>query len=92
MRNLQFLYFTALNIPESHERPEGMEEEAVMFAGMSATRVMQALAILENQPRGVQRLLHLANDYVVPNVSYKIVRTIQSYTDFINRVVWQKQR
>ena len=84
------LNFPALNLREVHERPEGFEEAAVMFVGMDVDRVMQGLEILSTQPRGNQRLLQLVNDYSSDNVSDKIIRIIQSYTDFVNRKVWRK--
>ncbi len=84
------LNFPALNIREAHERPEAMEEASVMMTGMNAERVLQALEILASQPRGPERLLRMVNDYSMPNVSDKIVRLILSYTDFINRVVWNR--
>jgi UDP-N-acetylglucosamine 2-epimerase len=84
------LNFPALNLREVHERPEGFEEAAVIFVGMSIDRVMQGLGVLENQPRGTERTLRLVTDYAPNNVSDKVLRIIQSYTDFVNRRVWRK--
>jgi UDP-N-acetylglucosamine 2-epimerase (non-hydrolysing) len=86
------LNFRALNLREAHERPEGMEEAAVMMVGMNVERVMQGLAILESQPTGDQRLLRQVADYSMPNVSQKVVRIIHSYVDYVNEVVWKKSR
>ena len=84
------LNFPAINIRDAHERPEGFEEGAVMFTGMSVDRIVNAIDVLERQGRGDQRTINVVKDYLAPNVSEKVVRIILSYTDFVNKMTWRK--
>lgn len=84
------LNFPALNIRETHERPEAMEESSVMMVGQNKERILQGLEILAHQKRGDYRTLNKVKDYSYDNVSEKVIRLILSYTDYIKRVVWQE--
>lgn len=81
------LKFKALNLREAHERPEAMEEASVMMVGLKKERILQGIEVLETQER---ETLRYVNDYSMPNVSDKVLRIILSYTDYINRIVWNK--
>jgi len=84
------LNFPALNLRDAHERPEGMEEAAVIMTGLKKERIIQGIELVKNQPRGKNRYFRQVSDYTIPNVSEKIVRIILSYIDYVNRVVWSK--
>ena len=84
------LDFPAINLREAHERPEAMEEASVTMVGLSLDRVMQVLSLLTSHTQQKKRLFRPVSDYSIPNVSEKVVRIILSYTDYINRKVWNK--
>lgn len=84
------LNFPAVNIRETHERLEAMDEGAVIMTGLNKDRVLQAIEVAVKQQRGKERDFKIPPDYVAPNVSKKVVRMILSYTDYVKRVVWSE--
>ena len=84
------LNFPALNLREMHERPEGTEECPLIMVGLNKDRVMSSIEILKDQDRNEKMNINIVKEYDINNVSLKIVRIIESYTDYVNKVVWKK--
>ena len=84
------LNFPAINIREAHERPEAMEEASVIMSGLQPNTVLQALKVIDNQPREEDRILNIVKDYSDDNVSEKVIRIILSYVNYVNSNVWKK--
>ena len=85
------LKFRALNIRETHERHEAMEESAVIMTGLNADRILQSIKSLTDLENDNQIGLIQVADYKIPNISLKIERIILSYINYVNRVIWQKE-
>lgn len=86
------LNFPALNIREAHERPEGMEEGAVMMTGLDVSRVRQALEIIGMKAGCKDWTLKIVRDYETPCVSEKAARTILSYANYVDQNVWREEQ
>ena len=84
------LNFPALNLRETHERPEGMEEGSVMMVGMNEKLILNCLKIIEDQYKSDKKILNNVRAYNVQNVSDKIVRIISSYIDYVDKFIWKK--
>ena len=84
------LNFPALNIRETQERHEGVEESSVMMVDLDIKKIRTALKILKTQTENKQRIINIVNDYNLINVSEKVLRIIHSHTDYINKKVWKK--
>ncbi len=83
------LNFPALNIRESHERPEAMEESSLIMNGLNSEFIFNSLKTLELQKKKKIKF-NIVNDYSSDNVSDKVLRIVLSYTDYVNRKVWNK--
>jgi UDP-N-acetylglucosamine 2-epimerase (non-hydrolysing) len=84
------LGFPAVTIRKAHERPEGMDEGSVIMCGVKPQGVVTAVEAVLRQREGSASPFHAPQDYAADNVSKKVVRTILSYTDYVNRTVWHK--
>lgn len=84
------LKFPALNIREAHERPEGMEEAAVIMTGLEINRIRQGIDLCNSKGNAPEVALRPVADYSIPNVSWKVMRIILAYTDYVNRNIWRK--
>jgi len=83
------LNFPGVLIRTSTERPEALDAGSVVIGGITTESIEQALdlsvSMFENkEPNGFPR------DYTDENVSIKVVKLIQSYTDIVRRTVWLK--
>lgn len=81
--------FPAICIRTSTERPEALEKGCFVLAGIDTNSLLQAVDIAV--------ALHQAGEFGVPvpdyldeNVSMKVIKIIQSYTDVVNKMVWRK--
>jgi UDP-N-acetylglucosamine 2-epimerase (non-hydrolysing) len=83
------LDFPAVMIRQSHERPEGMDEGALIMCGLKPERVLDAIGVtLKQRAAGGASA---PPDYAPQNVSRKVLRIIMSYVDYVNRTVWMKR-
>jgi UDP-N-acetylglucosamine 2-epimerase (non-hydrolysing) len=84
------LNFPAITIRDVHERPEGMDEGTLIMCGLKSAKVIAAIEVVTTQSSSGGRPFEIVGDYDVLNVSKKVLRIVLSYTDYVNRVVWQK--
>ncbi len=82
--------FPAICIRTSTERPEALDKGCFVLAGIDTNSLVQAVAIaidtINSGDFGIE-----VPDYTDHNVSTKVVKLIQSYTNVVNRMVWRKK-
>lgn len=83
------LGFSGVLIRTSTERPEVLDKGSVVIGGITDKTVEQALELAVSMSNNKEEVV-MAEDYADTNVSVKVVKIIQSYTDIINRTVWGK--
>ena len=86
------LNLPAVTIRQAHERPEGMDETTVIMSGLNKNRVLEAVSVAVSHNNENKRVINEVRDYTSTNISKKILRIILSYTDYINRTVWHKEK
>lgn len=84
------LNLPAITIRYSHERPEGMDEGTLIMSGLKKDQVLDAVKVVTSQHNRTERVIPIVKDYQGGPVSKQVVRTVLSYTDYINRTVWHK--
>ena len=82
--------FPGVLIRTSTERPEALDMGSVVLGGIDTETIEQAIELAVSISRNGD-LFELNADYCQKNVSLKVVKTIQSYTDIVNRTVWLKK-
>lgn len=83
------LNFPGVLIRTSTERPEVLDKGSIVIGGITGETMEQALELAVEMKRHGEETV-MAEDYADTNVSVKVVKIIQSYTDVVNRVVWRK--
>ena len=81
--------FPAVCIRTSTERPEALDKGCFILAGIDEKSLLQAVDTAVEMNRSGDFGIPVP-DYVEENVSTKVVKIIQSYTDVVDKMVWRK--
>lgn len=84
------LNFNGILIRTSTERPEALDAGSVIIGGITTDTIEQAIEVSTSMKEN-EELMGMPRDYLDENVSVKVVKIIQSYTDIVNRTVWLKK-
>ena len=83
------LHFPGVLIRTSTERPEVLDKGTIVVGGIKFKDVEQATELAVAMHRNNEEVV-MAEDYADTNVSVKVVKLIQSYTEIVNKTVWGK--
>jgi UDP-N-acetylglucosamine 2-epimerase (non-hydrolysing) len=84
------LKFPAITVRQQHERPEGMDEGTLIMCGLETATILNAIDVVISHHSENPEIFKTVVDYDTENVSKKVLRIILSYTDYVNRKVWNK--
>jgi UDP-N-acetylglucosamine 2-epimerase len=85
------LGFPGVMLREAHERPEGMDAGVTVMSGVSEAGILRSIDMITSQALRLAATSPCAvADYASERVSVQVARVIQSYTEYVNRVIWQK--
>ena len=84
-----YFKFPAVSVRTSTERPEVLDKGNMIIGNITTESVLQAIdmAVIMNNEGDLGENVP---NYVDKNVSMKVIKIIQSYTEIINKVVWRK--
>lgn len=85
------LNFPAVLLRTSTERPEALDHGSIVIGGITSESIGQAVELAVSMHEHLEQGI-AADDYEDRNVSVKVVKMIQSYTDIVNRTVWRKEQ
>ena len=83
------LSFPAVTLRESHERPEGTDVGTLVMAGSDSQSLISAVEIAYDQYLSSTSPTPVA-DYMVSDFSWRVLKIIISYIDYVNQRVWYK--
>jgi UDP-N-acetylglucosamine 2-epimerase (non-hydrolysing) len=83
------LSFPAITIREANERPEGVDEGTVIMCnGFDKNTILKSIEICVSQHKNIPP--SIPSDYNVKQVSWKVLKSILSYKDYVNKKTWFK--
>ena len=83
------LSFPAVTLRESHERPEGTDVGTLVMSGSDSQSLISAVEIAYGQYQSSTSPTPVA-DYMVSDFSWRVLKIITSYIDYVNQRVWYK--
>ena len=85
-----FFGFPAVSIRTSTERPEALDAGSFVIGSISSDALLQAVELATQMAQRGEASAQVPA-YSDQDVSARVIRIIQSYTDVINRMTWRKR-